>query len=171
MMQTKLLTRLFRGVFRSFLILLTLLATQFLLVIVLIQRMQRDKGLRTKVFKRFNAVTLPLAGRRFSPFGLLRHTGRRSGRTYVTPLRGYPFGDGFVLELTYGPDVDWCRNVMATGKGMLSWHGQEYVLEQPEIIPATLALAAYPLPIKLAVTKGVVKQCLWLHRPSEASVV
>ena len=169
MMQTNLVTRLFGGFFKLLLVLITLLSAQILLVIVLIQRMRRDKRLRAKMFKPLNAVTLPLAGRRFSPIALLRHTGRRSGRTYVTLLRAYPFGDGFVLGLTWGPDVDWCRNVMATGKGTLRWHGQEYVLERPEIIPVAFALTAYPLPIKLAMTMGAAKQCVWLHRPSEDS--
>jgi hypothetical protein len=169
LMQTKLLPRLYRGIFRAFLVLITLLAAQILLVIVLIQRMRRDKRLRAKMFKPLNAVTLPLAGRRFSSIALLRHTGRRSGRTYVTLVRAYPFGDGFVLGLTWGPDVDWCRNVMATGKGTLRWHGQEYVLERPEIIPVAFALTAYPLPIRLAMRMGAAKQCVWLHRPSVVS--
>jgi hypothetical protein len=43
------------------------------------------------------------------------------------------------------------------------------VLGRAEFIEAELAFAAYPLPLKLATTKGVVKQCLWLHRPSKES--
>jgi hypothetical protein len=30
--------------------------------------------------KPYNAVILPIAGRRFSPYALLKHTGQRSGR-------------------------------------------------------------------------------------------
>lgn len=168
-MQTNLVIRLVRGSFTFLLVLLALLAAQLLLVMGLISLLRRDKGLRAKVFHTFNPVTLSLAGRRFSPFARLRYRGRRSGRTYVTPVRAYPFGDGFVLGLTWGPEVDWCRNVMATGNGTLKWHGWEYPLERPELIPATSALAAYPLPIKLAMITGAAEQCLWLHRPSEDS--
>jgi len=168
-MQTKPIARLFGGFWKLFLILITLLAAQILLLIATIQILRRNKWLRAKMFKPLNVVTLPLAGRRFSPYALLSHTGRRSGRTYMTPLRAYPFADGFVLGLTWGPDVDWCRNVMASGKGTLKWHDQEYVLERPELIPSTIAFASYPLPIQLATAQGILTQCLWLHRPSEDS--
>ncbi len=164
MMQTNLVTRLFGRFFRLLLILLTLLAAQILLVSALIQMMRRDKRLRTKVFKLFNAVTLPLAGRRFSPYALLRHTGRRSGRTYVTPLRAYPFGDGFVLTLSYGPDVDWCHNIMASGTCVLTWKGQEYALEKPELLPISEAWEAYSLSTRLVIGAGGVKQCLWVQK-------
>ena len=169
MMQTNVVVRLLNGFFKLLLILSALLVTQFLAVMSLIHLMRRDKGLRAKVFQISNPLTLSLAGRRFSPFALLRHRGRRSGRTYVTPLRAYPFGDGFVLGLTWGPEVDWCRNVLATGQGMLRWHGQDYVLERPELIPAMSARAAYPLPVRLAMLLGAAEQGVWLHRPSEDS--
>ncbi len=169
MMQTDLITRLFGGVFKLLLALITLLAAQMLLLTVLIQRMRHDKRLRVKVFKLFNSVTLPLAGRRFSPYGLLKHTGRRSNQTYVTPLAVFPFGDGFVLTLTYGPDVDWCRNILASRRCALTWKGQEYALEKPEMLPISQVWEAYPLSTKLIGRAGGVKQCLWVHRPSEAS--
>jgi deazaflavin-dependent oxidoreductase (nitroreductase family) len=169
MMQTTVVLRLLNGFFKLLLVLSALLAAQFLLVMSLIHLMRHDTRLRAKVFQISNPLTLSLAGRRFSPFALLQHRGRRSSRTYVTPLRAYPFGDGFVLGLTWGLEVDWCRNVMATGKGMLRWQGQDYVLERPELIPALSARAAYPLPIKLAMILGVMEQGLWLHRPSEDS--
>ena len=164
-MQTNPVTRLFRGFSRLLLVMVALFTTQILLVVVVIQVMRRNKRLRANVFKSLNSVTLSIAGRRFSPYALLRHTGRRSGRTYVTPLRAYPFGDGFVVGLTWGPDVDWCRNVMAAGNVTFRWHGQEYVLERPEIIPAELA----PRVIKYEMTMAATKQCIWLHQAGNVS--
>ena len=61
--------------------------------------------------------------------GALHHVGRRSGRTYVTPLSAYRLGDGFVLGVAY-PEVDWCRNVLAAGKCTLTWNGKEYALDK-----------------------------------------
>ncbi len=46
-------------------------------------------------------------------FGLLTHVGRRSGTTYHTPLNVFRRGEGYVFALTYGPDVDWVRNIIA----------------------------------------------------------
>jgi deazaflavin-dependent oxidoreductase (nitroreductase family) len=167
MMQTNVITRFFGGVFKLLLALITLLAGQMLLFAALIRMMRHNKRFRVKVFKRFNSVTLPIAGRRFSPYGLLKHTGRRSNQTYVTPLKVYPFGDGFVLTLTYGPDVDWCRNIMASGKCALTWKGQEYALEKPERLLFSEAWEAYPLSTRLVGGVGGVKQCLWVHRKQE----
>ena len=43
------------------------------------------------------------------------HRGRRSGRTFRTPLWAFRRRDGFVIALTYGSDADWVRNVIAEG--------------------------------------------------------
>jgi deazaflavin-dependent oxidoreductase (nitroreductase family) len=168
-MQTNVITRFFGRVFKLLLALIPLLAAQLLLFTALIQLMRHHKRFRVQVFTRFNAVTLPIAGRRFSPYGLLKHTGRRSYQSYVTPLKVYPFGDGFVLTLTYGPEVDWCRNILASGTCALTWKGREYALEKPELLPISQAWEAYPLPTRLVGRAGGVKQCLWVHRPSTAS--
>jgi deazaflavin-dependent oxidoreductase (nitroreductase family) len=166
MMQTKQVSRLSGGVFKLLLSLITLLVAQQMFFITLIRMMRRNKRLRAKVFRFFNSITRPFAGRRFSPYGILQHTGRRSQQTYMTPLVVFPFGDGFVLTLTYGPDVDWCRNVMASGKCILTWKGQEYALEKPEILPISEVQEAYPLPTRLIGRAGGVQQCLWLHKQS-----
>ncbi len=52
--------------------------------------------------------------------------------------------DGFVIVLTYGPHVDWLRNLQAAGKGSLRWHQQEYVFQKPEPLDAKTALPALP---------------------------
>jgi deazaflavin-dependent oxidoreductase (nitroreductase family) len=169
MMHTNVIPRFFGSVFKLLLALITLLAAQMLLFTALVHMMRHHKRFRVKVFTRFNSVTLPIAGRRFSPYGLLKHTGRRSHQTYVTPLKVYPFGDGFVLTLTYGPEVDWCRNILASGTCALTWKGQEYALENPEMLPISQAWEAYPLSTRLVGIASGVKQCLWVHRPSKAS--
>ncbi len=82
------------------------------------------------------------------PFALLRHVGRRSGKTYEIPIMVWRVEDGFVIVLTYGPHVDWLRNLQAAGQGSLRWHKQEYVLQEPEFIDAKTALPALPPFIK-----------------------
>lgn len=126
---------------------------------------RHDARLGETVLKRYNALILPFAGKRFSPYTLLRHTGRRSGREYQTPLGAYRFGDGFVLGLTYGPDSDWCRNVLASGHAVLKWHGQEYAVERPEIIGLTTpVLRVFPGPLRPLLRRELTG-CLWLHQP------
>lgn len=125
---------------------------------------RRNPELGTNLLKRYNAFVLPTAGLRSSAYAVLRHTGRRSGRAYFTPAGAYPFADGFVMGLTYGPTVDWCRNVIASGHAVLKWRGKEYLLERPEIIPIDQdALRAFPLPFRPILGREL-SQCLWLHR-------
>ena len=96
------------------------------------------------VLRWYNGTRLKRAGSEHSATAILTHVGRRSGRAYETPLGAAGYGDGFVLSLAYGPGTDWCRNVMAAGRGTLAWKGQTYELERPEIISGPQVLRAWP---------------------------
>lgn len=89
-----------------------------------------------------NPVLGRIARSSFGPFAIIRHVGRRSGKTYETPVIVFPMTGGFVLALTYGTEVDWFRNVTAAGRCVLLWHRREYAVSKIE--PITLA-AAQPL--------------------------
>jgi deazaflavin-dependent oxidoreductase (nitroreductase family) len=56
------------------------------------------------------------------------HRGRRSGRCYQTPVNVFSAGDGYVIALTYGPDTDWVKNVLAAGGCELRTRGQAITL-------------------------------------------
>ena len=68
-------------------------------------------------------MTRKVSGTSRSPWGLLTHVGRRSGRTYQTSLGTYDYGDGFLLPLGYGTHTDWYQNLMAAGTCELAWKG------------------------------------------------
>lgn len=101
--------------------------------------------LRLGVFKRYADFRRSRAGREHSVTAALTHVGRRSGRTYQTPVGAFAYGDGFVVSLSYGSQTDWCRNVMAAGGCTLTWRGQTYQLERPEIISGSQVFAALPV--------------------------
>lgn len=107
-----------------------------------------NKRLRTFVKHFVNPILRNIARSSRGPFALLRHVGRRSGKTYEIPIMVWRVEDGFVIVLTYGPKVDWLRNLQAAGKGSLRWHKQEYVFQKPEFIDAKTAQAALPPFIK-----------------------
>ena len=163
-MQSQHVSRLFRGLLRL-IMLLTAIATTFVVQGYLVAKIvQHNKSLRPVLLKPYNKVIRPIAGRRFSPYALLEHRGRRSGRAYVTPVGAFPFGDGFVVGLSYGADVDWCRNIVASGHAVVKWHGQEFALERPAIIPMSRAvLQAIPSYFRLPARE--LKEFVWLHRP------
>jgi hypothetical protein len=96
-----------------------------------------------------NPVTRRLARSSVGPFAIVQHVGRRSGKRYETPIIVSPVQDGFVIELTYGPDVDWHKNVLAAGGCTLIWHGKAYAIDKLEPLGAELGRAAFSPPQRL----------------------
>src|SRR5262245_49706914 len=93
-----------------------------------------------------NPVTRRMAHSSFGPFAIVRHVGRKSGKMYETPIIVAPLPDGFVIELTYGPDVDWHKNVVAAGGCTIISHGKAYVIDKIEPLDADTGRAAFPAP-------------------------
>ena len=84
--------------------------------------------------KVLNPVMRKLAGRRHMRMAAqIRHVGRRSGRSYVTPAGARLTGDTFVIPLTFGNQSDWSRNVRAAGGCTIRLEGTEYRAVQPEL--------------------------------------
>jgi deazaflavin-dependent oxidoreductase (nitroreductase family) len=77
-----------------------------------------------------NRATTRLAYTGHGPFSLVRHTGRKTGRQYETPLMLARLGDDFVAELTYGPQVSWYRNVVAAGHCTVVFRGREHAIDR-----------------------------------------
>lgn len=67
--------------------------------------------------------------------GILEHVGRRSGRPYRTPLTVFTTDEGVAVMLTYGPDRDWLKNVVAAGGARLRRHGRIVAITDPRIVP------------------------------------
>ncbi len=97
-----------------------------------------------------NPVTRRFAGR-LPGFGILVHTGRRSGRTYRTPLSVFHVDGQWVLALTYGSDVDWVRNVIAAGGATLRTRGRDIALVDP-VVYRDPSRRSMPLPVRLVLT-------------------
>jgi deazaflavin-dependent oxidoreductase (nitroreductase family) len=121
---------------------------------------------RGRLNRRANALFLKIAGGRLRAYSALKHRGRRSGREYTTPVSAYPFGDGFVVALLYGEaqNVDWVQNAMAAGRCLLQTRGEEYILERPEIIPASQAESAFPPLLRWLNRSRGIQEFLWVHR-------
>ena len=93
--------------------------------------------------KVLNPVVVKLAGRRHVKFAAqIRHTGRRSGRQYVTPASARLAGDTFVIPLTFGNQSDWSRNVRAAGACAIRLNGVDYRAVRPRLVDAGQARQA-----------------------------
>ncbi|HEX2286019.1 MAG TPA: nitroreductase family deazaflavin-dependent oxidoreductase [Mycobacterium sp.] len=112
---------------------------------------------------KWNDINRKSAGTRLSPFALLHHVGRRSGRTFQTPLGAHPYGDGFVVPLTYGTTSDWYQNVAASGTCTLTWKGRSFQFERPEIVSGPDVAGAWPALQRIAMRGARVQEFVWLH--------
>jgi deazaflavin-dependent oxidoreductase (nitroreductase family) len=79
-----------------------------------------------------NRVTRPFASR-LPGFGVVVHTGRKSGRTYRTPVNVFRVAGGFVIALTYGVETDWIKNVLASGGCEIETRGRLVRCTSPRI--------------------------------------
>ncbi|ACC41822.1 MULTISPECIES: nitroreductase family deazaflavin-dependent oxidoreductase [Mycobacterium ulcerans group] len=61
------------------------------------------------------------------------HRGRKSGRTFRTPLWAFHRRNGFVIALTYGTSSDWVKNVLAAGGCELETRRRRYQLGDPVV--------------------------------------
>jgi hypothetical protein len=57
--------------------------------------------------------------------------------------------DGFVIELTYGPDVDWFRNITAAGGCVVIYRAVGYQVDRIESCSTADGLAAFGFPRSL----------------------
>lgn len=108
----------------------------------------------TSFNKRFlNPLTLRLAGR--GSMADLEHVGRTSGRTFHTPLMAFRDGETVTVALTYGPDVQWLKNVTAAGGCRMRLAGQQLTLGAPQVLAAPEGLARMPNPQRLLLRRVI----------------
>lgn len=90
---------------------------------------------------------MPIAGKKHSPIVIMEHVGRLSGRLYRVPLLAAAYGGGYMFALTYGPQVDWYRNVLHSGEGKLTVNGRVIQLVSPEWVSKEIGQKAFGQPV------------------------
>jgi deazaflavin-dependent oxidoreductase (nitroreductase family) len=79
-----------------------------------------------------NRLVGPVA--RYLPgFGVVVHTGRKTGRRYRTPVNVFRGSGGYVIALTYGTRADWVRNVRSAEGCTLETRGRVLRLTRPRL--------------------------------------
>lgn len=75
--------------------------------------------------------------------GLLTHVGRKSGRSYRTPLNVFPTVTGVAVFLPYGANTtEWLKNLQAAGEAELQRYGKTFRVSAPRV---TTKAEAQPL--------------------------
>ena len=117
--------------------LVALAAASGFLFILVAMRSKSPRMLRT--VRRFNRevtnkVQMKNAGAPGAYASVIRHRGRKTGKQYETPVVPFPTDDAFLISLPYGPDADWCKNILAAGTATLVTEGETYAIAAPEIV-------------------------------------
>ena len=110
-----------------------------------------------------NPVTRRVAGK-LPAFGVLTYRGRKTGRTYRTPINVFRRGDAYFFFLTYGSDAQWVKNVLAAGSCSLETRGRVVELVEPELITDPELRPAPPVVRFVERRIAGVTQYLRMHR-------
>ncbi|WP_067709551.1 nitroreductase family deazaflavin-dependent oxidoreductase [Nocardia yamanashiensis] len=86
-----------------------------------------------RINKRVTNPVLGVAARVLPGFGIVIHTGRKSGKVYRVPVAVFARDGGYRIALTYGRDVDWVKNIRAAGKFEFETRGKTITLTDPVV--------------------------------------
>lgn len=103
--------------------------------------------------KWINPVAVPIA--RFAPgITVIKHRGRKSGRTLQTAVSAYRKGHTVAIMLAHGK-TNWVKNVLAAGEADVLLGGRDVHLVNPRIVEAGTDDRSLPLMARLAAKRGV----------------
>lgn len=109
-----------------------------ILAVVFVVGMRRKSPLVLTAVRKSGRAMKPLilksAGTKGNANSVVRHLGRKSGRSYETPVVAVRTDDGFVIALPYGLASDWARNVLANGSASILHDGEQTEVTEPELV-------------------------------------
>ena len=111
-----------------------------------------------------NRLQRPFAGKPGAYASVIRHQGRRSGRSYETPIVPFATDDGFIVSLPYGPTADWVQNVLALGSAVLIHEGRTLTVDRPEVVPVAQVEDLFPPSEQRTHRLFRIEHCLRLRR-------
>ncbi|WP_067685690.1 nitroreductase family deazaflavin-dependent oxidoreductase [Nocardia jejuensis] len=86
-----------------------------------------------RINRRITNPALGVMARVAPGFGIVVHAGRKSGRVYRSPVMVFERDGGYRIALTYGPDVDWLKNIRAAGTFAFEHRGRTITLTEPVV--------------------------------------
>jgi deazaflavin-dependent oxidoreductase (nitroreductase family) len=111
-----------------------------------------------------NPLQMRSAGTPGTFASVIRHQGRRTGRTYETPVWAARTEDGFVIAIVYGAGTDWLKNVLASGAAAIVHDGEACPVDQPEIVSMDRARGYFPATLQRIHRRIRVDRCLRVRR-------
>ena len=122
-----------------------------------------------RTIAKLNRVGLNRLTRHIAPwapgFGLVVHRGRKSGKSFRTPVNVFVRGHTYVFALTYGAQSDWVRNVQAAGGCELVTRRKTVQLTAPRLEHSD-SRADLPMVVRTILRATKVRDYLVLDRAS-----
>lgn len=100
---------------------------------------------------------------------IVNHIGRTSDRIYRTPIMAFKFEDGFVFALTYGRDVDWVKNLIASDSGILEYKGEKIGIHNVRHTSYDDMKDVFPFWFRLPLSIISVEHCITVERNTQNS--
>lgn len=108
------------------------------------RRSPRSLRLITRYNKHvMNPVMLRFSGRS-GPGAVVHHLGRRSGTPYATPVIAHQSDEEVIIPLPYGTNVDWLRNLLATGEAVVDLEGHSLTVDEPAVVNINAVMDRLP---------------------------
>jgi deazaflavin-dependent oxidoreductase (nitroreductase family) len=92
-------------------------------------------------------------------FAIIECTGRRTGRTYTTPIRVVEQPDDYIVPLTYGRKTSWYVN-LKHNPGILHWQGQAIPVGHPTLVPSATVTHLLPPPSRFLLWLDGTDECV-----------
>jgi len=103
--------------------------------------------------KYINPVAVTAA--RFMPgISVIRHRGRKSGKSYETAISAYRKGNTVAIMLAHGK-TNWVKNILAGGEAELRLGRRDLHLVNPRIVAAGTDDASLPRMVRIAARRGI----------------
>jgi len=111
-------------------------------------------------------ITNRISGRfagKLPPFAIVQHVGRKSGKSYTTPVMVFRREAEFIIVLTYGLETEWCKNVLAAQEATLIYRRALHDVVEPAIIPRSSVDRSLPRVVRFVLNRAHVEYSLLLR--------
>jgi len=147
----------------------TLVGVGLLVLGLLVAGMRWQVSPVVNTLRRMNrSVTNPrvmrTAGTSGTQTSVIEHVGRKSGKTYETPVDIIETTTRLLIALPYGVRTDWIRNVMDAGSAAVVTRGERIPVDRPAIVATADVEALIPGRTMRTLKLFGVNQCLSLEK-------
>lgn len=111
-----------------------------------------------------NPRVMRTAGNAGTQTSVIEHVGRRSGKTYETPVDIIETTTRLLIALPYGARTDWLRNVLAAGAATVVSGGERIPVERPAVVATADVEELIPVRTLRTLRLFGVSQCLSLEK-------